>query len=143
MTTAVLDKKVEAKEQKCFWEVAGVDEEGNIMVKVFNAAKQKELNELVGKAKAKYTKAHNKTVQQDDRYAELVDILGFDATVEMFSTAGKAYVYNVRREMAKDAKAKQNKEALLEGAANARASRATKESTEKKQALVITEEGVW
>jgi len=137
--------KVEGKkEQKCFWELVEVDAEGNFIVKVYNEAKQKELNNLVGQAKAKYTRERNKIMKQDDNYAELIDILGFDATIEVFSTAGKAYVYNMKREMAKDAKAEQNKEALLEGARAAREAKgkATKERA-KRTTLVITEEGAW
>ena len=102
-------------ERKCFWEVANVDENGDILVRVFNKEKQDELNSLVGSAKAKYTKQRNKTVEGDDRYAELVDILGFEAQAEVFSTAGKAYVYNVKREMIKDIKLENKKQAMQEG----------------------------
>jgi hypothetical protein len=137
------ETKQEEKKQKCYWEIQGVDANGDIIVKVFSPERQKQINELVGTAKAKYTKAHNKLVQQDDHYAELVDVLGFEATTEIFSTAGKAYVYNVKREMAKDIKAEQNKEALLAGAQAARASKGTKETRERKEAVVITEEGAW
>jgi hypothetical protein len=148
MNTTVEKKQVNEvegkKEQKCFWELVEVDAEGNFIVKVYNEAKQKELNNLVGQAKAKYTRERNKIMKQDDNYAELIEILGFEATIEMFSTAGKAYVYNVKREMAKDVKAEQNKEALLEGARAARAAR----TTERKErvttpAIVITEQGEW
>lgn len=140
--------KVEGKkEQKCFWEIERVDNNGDIIVRVYNEAKQKELNSLVGQAKAKYTKEQNKIRKQDDNYAELVEILGFEATIEVFSAAGKAYLYNMKREMAKDAKAEQNKEALLEGARAAREAKgkATKEPKERAErtTLVITEAGAW
>ena len=102
---------------------------------------------MVGQAKRKYTMERNKMMKQDDNYAELIDILGFEATIEVFSAAGKAYLYNMKREMAKDAKAEQNKEALLEGARAAREAKgkATKEPKERAErtTLVITEEGVW
>jgi hypothetical protein len=146
METAVLDKKVEAKKQekKCFWEIDSVDAEGNILIKVFNKAKQDELNALVGTAKARYTRAFNKTKQQDDRYAQLVEELGFDPTdADMYELGAKAFIYNMQRERKKDAKAEQNKQALLDGAASARAGRQPKEPKAEKQTMVITEEGEW
>lgn len=141
-------EKTKETEKKCFWRIDGVDSNGDIIVRVFNKEKQDELNALVGKAKAKYTREQNKVRKQDDSYAELVDIMGFEAVSEMFSTAGKSYVYNVKREMAKDAKAEQNKKALLDGAASAREAKRDGASKDRaprveKQALVITEEGAW
>lgn len=102
-------------ERVCFWEVADVEENGDIIVRVFNKDKQDELNALVGKAKAKHTKAYNKMREQDDRYNELVNILGFEAQAEVFSAAGKAYVYNTKRELVKDIKLNENIKAMQDG----------------------------
>ena len=103
------------KERVCFWEVADVESNGDIIVRVFNKEKQDELNALAGRAKARHTKAYNKTREQDDRYNELVNILGFEAQAEVFSTAGKAYVYNTKRELIKDIKFNENIKAMQEG----------------------------
>ena len=129
-----MSKQNEGKERVCFWEVADVEENGDIIVRVFNKAKQDELNALVGKAKAKYTKKRNKLKEQDDKYAELVDILGFEAHAEVFSAAGKAYMYNIKREMIKDIKLENKKKAMQEGKASKK-----KEPSEKvKKREVVT-----
>lgn len=106
------------KERVCYWEVADVESNGDIIVRVFNESKQNELNELVGRAKARHTKACNKMREQDDRYNELVNILGFEAQAEVFSAAGKAYVYNTKRELIKDIKLSENIKAMQEGRAS-------------------------
>ena len=153
METAVLDKKVEvvkktkakavvveAPKDKCFWEITDVDSEGNYIVKVYNKAKQKELNELVGAAKAKLTKDQKKRVVQDDNYAELVDILGFEATIEMFSTAGKAYVYNVKKELIKDIKLAGNIQAMQDGKKAKTDAKERAEKVVKQEVIVNVEE---
>lgn len=103
------------KERVCYWEVADVESNGDIIIRVYNESKQNELNELAGRAKAKHTKAYNKVREQDDRYNELVNILGFEAQAEVFSAAGKAYVYNTKRELIKDIKFDENIKAMQEG----------------------------
>lgn len=99
----------------CYWEVADVESNGDIIIRVFSKDKQNELNDLVGKAKARHTKKRNETVEGDDRYNELVNVLGFEAQAEVFSAAGKAYVYNTKRELMKDIKLEEKKQAMQDG----------------------------
>ena len=53
------------KERVCYWEVADVESNGDIIVRVFNESKQNELNALAGRAKARHTKAYNKVREQE------------------------------------------------------------------------------
>lgn len=140
----------EKNKMKCFWEVTGVDAEGNIIVKVYNMEKQKELNELTEEAQRKHKEEKQRIEDADNKYCELLDLLGIEASIEVFSAAGKAYVRNMKKQLAEDEKVEQRKQALLEGAAAARAGssmKATKTTTkttaQRVETLVVTEQGVW
>ena len=128
---------------KCFWEVTGVDSNGDYIIKVFNEARQKELNALVGSAESKYKKDKEKTLTQDDKYAELVEALGFEANMDLFSAAGKSYVYNVKKELAKDLKQKANADAIKEGKANKQTTTKTPKEQTVVQSMVVVGEGAW
>ena len=140
METTVVENKVEAVVEevkvRCFWKVVDVDAEGNIIIKVYNKAKQNEMNKLIAESEKKHSKKKAKTIETDDKYAQLVEDLGFEANIDIFSAAGKAYVYNVKRELIKDIKLEGNKQAMQEGRAAASERKASKRTEKVPQVLV-------
>ena len=83
-----------AKENITYWAVQQVEENGDIIIRVFNREEQQRINALRSSNAADIRRQQ----MGDDRYMLLLQEMGFEAlNFEMYSAAARSYVRNAKK----------------------------------------------